>query len=399
MGYAADQPLLWPARPDWSTPVTETLAWLSDAMQAPTGGAQVRSLRAAPRRSFSFTSALDRDERRLADAIAFDVGVRPIALPIYPDVQVLAAPVAAGDGVIWCRTNGFDFADAGRALLWSAADTWEVATIDTVGDGALDLAAPLANPWPIGTRVYPLRRARLADAAKATHKSDELALLDASLLIDEPCDWPAAWPTATLYRGVAVLEWRNEESQDPADQYDRLTANSDTGTGPIYYQDSAGMPFRTQSQRFVLAGRAEHSAFRALAYMLAGRAAQCWVPSWQADVRLAAPVAASTKQISVGWMGYTAFGRQQPNRRDLAIELTDGTRLYRRITGSAGAGATEVLQLDAALGRAVAPAQVRQIGFLSLCASAADTVTIQHDTDADGVAVANLNFVALKSDV
>jgi hypothetical protein len=123
------------------------------------------------------------------------------------------------------------------------------------------------------------------------------------------------------------------------------------------------------------------------------------VPSWLTDVRLNASVASAATQINVPWMGYTQFGYEQPNRRDLAIELNDGTRLYRRITGSADAGDHEVLQLDSALGVDIDPSAVRQIGFLSMCAQATDTVQIQHNTDANGEAVTTLNWQAVKSDV
>lgn len=397
--YAIGQPTLWPAMPDWSQPVTETLAFLTDSMQAATGGIQARALRAAPRRGFSFSATLSGDARRIADAIAFDLGVQRFVLPIYPDVQVLAAALDAGATSIPCRTAGFDFDAGGRAALWSAVDNFEVVEVASIGADALTLANPTVGAWPAGARIYPLRSARLLQPPKATHVSDEVMTLDVQCAIDEPCDWPAAWPTAMQYRTLPVLEWRNEESDSPTDQYNRLSATTDADAGKVFYTDLPGMPFRAQSQRFLLAGRDQHSAFRSLAYALNGEANTLWVPSWQADVRLLQPVGATATQIAVPWIGYTQFGYLQQNRRDIAIELLNGTRLYRRITGSAETQGHEVLQLDSALGVAVDPSQVRQIGWLSVCQLASDTISIEHDTDADGVAVATLNWQAVKADV
>lgn len=399
MGYAAGQPLLWPCPPEWSNPVSETLAWLTDALQAKTGGTQTRALRAAPRRSFSFAGVVGDTTRRVVDAIRFDAGVQQVALPIYPDAQWLDANLAAGATSVPCNTAGFDFVAGGQAVLWLDATRWEVVAIDSIAADALALTVGTADTWPIGTRLYPLRTARVGSASKATHHSADVSSVDAALLIDEPCDWPAAWPTTTTYRGVPVLEWRNEESEDPVDQYDRLSEAVDQDTGPVFYFDLARAPFRAQSQRFVIAGRDQHTAFRSLLYALNGRAAQLWVPSWQADLQLAQPVTSGAKQLTVPWAGYTRFGRMQANRRDLAIELYDGTLLYRRITGSAESGDNETLQIDSALGVAVDPSAVRQIGWLSMCAQATDTVTLQHNTDADGVAIATLNWQAVKSDV
>ena len=74
---------------------------------------------------------------------------------------------------------------------------------------------------------------------------------------------------------------------------------------------------------------------------------------------------------------------------------------YRRINGSfvSGAGATETLTLDASLGQAVAPGQVRLISFMTLSESAADTVDLEHITDAAGITRSALAFKAVKHDL
>ena len=173
----------------------------------------------------------------------------------------------------------------------------------------------------------------------------------------------------------------------------------DADTGGIYYFDLPGLPFRVQSQLFLLHGRDEHTAFRSLVYALAGRAGQMWVPSGQDDLRLVQPVTATATQLQVAPCYYSAFGAQQTNRRDIRIALVDGTVLYRRITGSAQTSSGETLQLDAALGFAVSVAQVAQISWLSMCQLASDSVQIDHDTDADGVASSKLSWQAVQNDV
>lgn len=400
MGYVLGQPLVWPTTPDWSQPVNETLAWLTDAMQASaTGMQQVRGLRDAPRRSFAWQSAIDADERRIVDSIRRQIGVGQFLLPVFPDAQWLASTLAAGALGIDCATTGFDFVAGGSAVLWRDPQNWELVSIASIADGVLTLSAETANAWGPGDRLYPVRKARLSKSPQETQYNDEVSVLQVQALIDEPCDWTAAWPSSTTYRGLAVLDWRGDESENPTDQYDRLSGSVDTNVGPAFYFDLPGMPFRAQSQRFQLDGRDDHSKFRALAYQLAGRVAQCWVPDWQASVRLAQAVASNATQITIGWQGYAQFDFQQANRRDLRIELNDGAALYRRITGSADAGDTEVLQLDSALGQAVDPSAIRQINLMSVCASASDTVQIQHDTDADGSGVGVINWQAQANDV
>ena len=400
MGYVSGQPAIWPCAPDWSSPVNESLAFLSDSMQSgSTGLEQIRGLRDTPRRSFGFSALVDSDVQRIVDAIRFDIGVRQFLLPIYPDQQWLSASLAVGADGIDCNIAGFDFVEGGQAVLWRDASNWELVTISSIAADNIALAAATANAWGIGDRLIPVRKARLSDVPKAEWHSDDVMSLDFQAIIDEPCDWPAAWPTATIYRGQPVLEWRNEESDDPTDEYDRLSGTFDADVGPVFYFDVPGMPFRAQTQNFKLYQRTDHSSFRSLLYMLEGQCGQLWVPTWLQDVRLTASLASNATQLHVPWMGYSQFGYLQQNRRDIAIELYDGTRFYRRITGSAESGDEEILQIDADLGVDLDPSAVRSIGWLSMCAAASDTTQIQHQTDADGVAYASLNWRGIKSDV
>lgn len=399
MGFEIGQPLLWPYPPNWSDSVSESLAWLTDIMQASNGAQQARALREAPRRTFAFKAMAHGDARRIVDAVRFYLGVRSLLLPVYPDVQLLGASLAAGAASIPCRTAGFDFADGGKAVLWADANAWELVDVDTVGANSLTLATGTANAWGAGTQLYPVRRARLKETPRAAQYNDDLVALQLQFLIDEPCDWAAAWPSAATYRGMPVLEWRGDESQDPTDSFDRTTSTVDQDVGPVFYIDLPGMAFRMQSQAFQIIGRDSHTAFRSLLYALAGRAGQIWVPSWMHDVQLRQPAAGTDTQLQVNWCGYTQFGFEQVNRRDLRFELLDGTVIYRRVIGSAETADGETLQLDASLGQAIAPAAIRQISWMSLCTLASDTVEIIHDTDADGVARAGVNWQAVKNDV
>ncbi|MDR3444696.1 hypothetical protein [Dyella sp.] len=400
MGYVAGQPMLWPAPPDWSQGVTETLTWLTDVMQSSgTAMQQTRALLAAPRRTYTIQTLDGGDARRIIDAIAFNLGTHGFLFPIYPDVQWLSGPLTAAINVIPCATAGYDFVVGGKVALWLDEQHWELATVAAIGPNTLTLTALTANAWPVGTRLYPLRAARLQDMPEATQSGAAVSSLKVNVLIDEPCDWPAAWPSAAAYRGVPVLEWRGDESDNPTVQYARQGSTVDVDTATIYYFDLPNLPFRLQVQNFILYGRDQHTAFRSLLYALAGRAGQMWVPSWLDDLRLTAAIAGNAVQLQVAPCYYSLFGAQQTNRRDIRIELYDGTVFYRRITGSAQLVNGEMLQIDTALGQGVTPDQVRQINWLSMCQLAGDSVTNTHVTDADGVATCSLQWQAVQNNV
>lgn len=393
MSFTADTPTPWPLVPDWSEPVVETLAWLTDVLRpSRSAKSQHRALRVAPRRTLAWRAVAHGQDRRLCDLLLADRSAQPWWVPVWPDVQQLAAPVATASTSITCRTLGFDFADEGKALLYASPRQWAVVGINAVGGSALTLTAPLASGWPAGTCLYPLRAGRIAGAPEQQAQNDELGARDEIAAdITEACAWPAAMPSAATYRDWPVLEWRPDETDAPASADARTLGlvDNDTAASPAV-MDLLARALRSQRAAWLLHGRTEQAAWRSLLYALAGRANPVWVPSWSADLQLVQPIGTSDTQITVQWCGYTLYGLGRAGSRDLRIELVDGSAFCRRVSAASAGSDTELLTLNAALGQAVALHQVRQICWLRLCTLASDTVSIEHITDADGTARCSL---------
>lgn len=398
MSYALDGAVVWPVPPDWSEPVRERLEWLTDVIAARTGRVQKRRLRRAPRRTLEFSVWADGQARRVTDALRMDHGARYWMLPIWPDVQILSSPVAAAATSISCRTEGFDFAPEGAALLWRGINEWALVGVDSVAPEGLTLSSAPTADWPVGTRLYPVRRARMAEPPEESAWTDDIGECRVSMLIDEPCDWPAELPAAT-YRSRPVLEWRTDAGEALASAFRRDLRVLDAQTGPAAVFDRAGRPWRGQELRWIAHGRAQNSALRSLLYGLAGRWNSVWVPTWNADLLLAAAASSSATSITVQWAAYTVAARMQSNWRDLRIELWSGTVLYRRITDAAEDGDTEILELDAALGVALTPRAVRLISFMVFGAQDSDAIELEHITDADGVTVTATRFEGERNDL
>lgn len=389
---------IWPVTPDWSSSVQEGLSWLSDVMQASaTAVTQHRSVRVGPRRSFTFELLANGQERRVADMLL--AGHRgPWLLPIWPDVQLTGVLAPAAE-FIACATPGFDFVAGGKALLWSAVNAWEIVQIDTVEALGLALAAPLASAWPAGTRLYPLRRARVQDGAEEVLRNDTTSRRSIAFDIAEVCDWPTL-ASPTNYLSHMVLDVRPDESDDPTASYLRLAQTVDYDTGLPVVHDLPGIALRVQQSHWKLWGRAEHTWFRSLLYTLGGRRTPIWVPSFASDLKPAAAVSGGSTSLSIEWAGYTLFGKDKHNRKDVLIELLDGTKLYRRITNAVEAGDTETLTLSSSLGgSSITPGNIRSISFMALSTLASDDVEIDHTTDQDGEATSTTGWQAVVPDV
>lgn len=397
MGFTAATDKIWPVVPDWTNNVTETLSWSTEVLRATgTGVSQHRGLRIAPARSIAFESMAKGKARRIAEMLLAGWSGHWM-LPIWPDVQWLAASLPIGSMSIPCTTAGYDFVAGGSALLYDSVNTWEIVKIDTIAAGALMLSAATTALHGTGSRLYPLRRARVRDDASETLRNDDAGRRSITFDITEPCDFPAL-VGGTSYLTHAVLDVRPDETQDPTASFSRMRQSVDYGTSMPVVHDLPRVAFRSQQSTWKLWGRDKHSWFRSLLYTLQGQRVPIWVPSFTTD--LAPSAAINGTSLRVEWAGYTQFGLGKPNRKDVRIELVDGSVFYRRITGAVEAGLTENLTIDSAIsGASVNVGAVRQISFMALSTLASDDVEIDHMTDASGIAHATTGWKGVVPDV
>lgn len=398
-----DRIVPWSFVPDWAEGITERLGWLTDVLPSPTRAEQRRALRLSPTRQFEVRSLLEGPERANFDVAVYSWGGRTWAMPVWPDLVWLTAPVAVGAAVIPCDTQHREFVAGGLALL-RAGDLqrtrrYEVVEISDVTPDSIILARPTVQAWPRGARLYPLRLAELVGQPQVRRLSDTTA--EARYLFDvvEPCDWLAIMPP-TAYRGRPVLEQAPDESEEPSFDWERAQLRLDNPTGWGRRTDTAATPATLQQHRWALEGIAARSAHRSLLYALAGRWKELWVPTFAADLELLDTVGASSTTLVVHAIDYARFGLGRVGRRDIRIELADGTAFHRRITAAAlVADDTEHLAIDAPLGVEVQPRQVRRISFMALCRSETDQFELVHLTDAEGVARSSLIFRSIRDDV
>ncbi|ASK91045.1 hypothetical protein KWH04_01195 [Xanthomonas campestris pv. trichodesmae] len=390
----------WGWTPDWTNGVQERLEWLTDVLQSPTAAEQRRKLRQWPRRSWSANLLVDGDDRASLDLALYGWGQRNWALPIWTDVTWLSAATGAGSQAVALNTAGMDYRAGGLALLRGAtALEVEVVEVDTVRADGIDLVRPVQTSWAPGSRIYPVRIARLSEQPQESRLTDQASRYDVSFDSVEACSWPATPPT-TLYRGVPVLEEVPDESEDLSRQYQRLLTLLDNGINAPAVTDLVGTGIAVQQHRWFLAGRAARSAWRSLAYYLAGRAGAIWVPTFADDLRLTAVVAATAATLDIKMIGYARFGAGKTGRRHIRIELFDGRTIHRRITGAVVVDAgTERLSLDLPPDIELSKANVRRISWLQLMRLQDDAVEIDHVTDVDGLAKASAMLRSLRDDL
>ncbi|MBN8214300.1 MAG: hypothetical protein J0M09_15350 [Xanthomonadales bacterium] len=392
----------WSLPPDWTEPVIETLAWLTDVQVALAGTVTRTPLRDAPRRSWEFAVLPDRRERRWVEHALFDWTGRVWALPVFVDTTWCRAAVPADATEIPVASAGLDFAVGSLAMLWRDVATYELVEVADITGERLRLRAPTRRAWPLGTRLIPCRTARLTDAPELRRHTDRLMQTQLRFEATESCDWPPALP-ATRYRGFPVMEHRRDETRDPSASFARRFDLLDGEVGRSHVDDLSGLAWTTQSHAWRLMGRHERAAHRSLLYGLQGRAEALWLPTWTDDLDVIETIGESAVTLTVSACGISRSLRQQAGRRHVRIELLDGSVFYRAIEASseiplANGDIGERLRLDASLGRLVTPERVRLVCWMALVTLAGDTVELQHHADSEGLLDCAVTFSGIPAE-
>lgn len=383
----ANRIIAWTFVPDWGDGIRERLTAATDILQSESGVSQRRKLRGSPRREYNGPMYAEGRERQLLDLSLFGWSDRIWSIPIWPDIQLLDAGIGADVDFIPCSTQFLDFRAGGLAMLRGEdAFTSETVEILEVLTNGLQLKRNTQLAWPAGSRIYPARAAQLLEEPSLSKLTDRLIEAEVRFLVVEVCDWPE-WLPATLYRGLPVWDRRPDDTENLTHAAERLRSTLDSGFAQPLVTDTAKRAFQVLGQRHLDLGREARALVRSFIYGMDGRQKVVWVPSHMDDLTVVATASAVATTIDIVNIGYTRFSNGKPGRRDIRIELWNGTVLMRRITGATELDTqTERVALDAALGIELRPDDIARISWMNLMRFESDVQEIEHMTDSQGVA-------------
>src|SRR5690606_4471876 len=267
---------------------SEELAWLTDVLEAPTGGTQHRRVRTSPRTTIRFDALESGASRRWLDAQLRAHGAGRWWVPVAIDARQLGSAVSAAATVLPAAVDGARFVAGGRVLgIGGNPRAFEVRTIQTVGASSITLTAGLDQGWPAGTLLLPLRAGRLAEVPQvARFTADDSALVPLRFELDEPLDTAAAMPGAT-YRSYPVFDaFAPVWTSDPVWSPERRVELVDDDIATPLAVDLAGVGLGKTVMSYAADTQASVESFRAALFALAGRWSPVWVPTWARDLRV-----------------------------------------------------------------------------------------------------------------
>lgn len=380
---------LWMYSPDWSERVTETLSWKTDVHISPTGAEQRVARRMTPRRQFEFSVLVgDVVRQQLENQLAM-YGAGVWSLPLFTEGTLLEIDLAVGQ-TTFAYENATVLLSGISHLHLVQHDQEALLPIIALSADTVSVS-PLNQAWCAGAVIYPVASAMLTDMPPVTRFTDSLSRLQCRFRLQQANPFSASIPPIS-YRGFPVWDFPADWQEDRKAEYQRQLLELDNGYGLPFRTDTAKRAFYLQHHQWLFAGIENQVLLRQRLMWLRGRQRAVWVSHQTDDLT---PIAVNGYQLSVINTGLSLIQYQQ-GRRDLAVQLIDGSFIYGRIINVQPIGEFEQLQLDVAL---PAIEQIQCISFMTLCRQNTDDITITYHSGRDGVAEVSTVFRGIRDEL
>lgn len=385
---------------NWANPVTETLTWNTEILQAENGREQRRRRRQTPRRRLRqhYLLTAPGDIQKLRRALWRDQRARLIP-PLWSESASLSAAAIIGADELLFDTTSFDFDEGMAIILFAREGVYETAVVDEVQPDRLVLVSPLTMNWPSTSIVLPMRRAFLDSELSFDNITACYGEGAVEFLITNEQISVNRWGTfaPTQYRGFPLLTVRSEGSENATETISMREEIFDQEFGAYDKASIGERPSTSFVHRWFAFSRIEIGELLGWLDYFKGR----WRPAyWLSDgydFELADSISENVAQLVVVNDGYLSSYNADTSRRDVAIILKNGTTYTRRIV-EAQPGLTletERISLDAAIPVSVTVDEVDRISFVRFVRLGSDEIQIEWQTPC--AAICNLPLVQLET--
>ncbi|CAN7168864.1 hypothetical protein LJR234_000371 [Mesorhizobium amorphae] len=376
----------WPFRP--LVGASDTLESLSDIMQSYTEEQRL-ALRKAPRQNPRYTVKLDPAQFSLARDFARRRAGTQVCVPIWWEGIRLAGNVAAADTEISIDTTAGDWRVGGRLIVWQSEDNYALALITAVEADTVTLLAPIGADFTAPT-VAPVRVARTVEGFSITRGKLVIDVTARFQVEDNiKLEGDAGYPQ---YQSIDVLIEPTARVSDISENIIQAGEYQDNGFGIVPIERQREYVDYGQKIAFLEEGAAAVWRRRVWVHARNGKQKPFWLPSFNSDLKLMAPIGAADTVITVkraalpaGYLG-----------RHVMIELKNGTRYFRQIVAAARVGDNDEVELSSSLGAAVSSAQILWFSYLSKVRLDADAVTFNFVASGKGPLIATVSVPVME---
>ncbi len=359
-------------------PVIERLEFLTDIMPAHKDYEQRVALRPyGPRRVFEYQIPLpDARSRQIFNNITFTPN-QSYYVPVCSDLTLTTG--TATDSGVDLDAQYRDFDTDGFAMLWSNPWTYDFVTIEGTTSTSISYTTTLANSWPEGSVIVPMRRAYLEQKVSAKHHASNVETVSCEFLVLAEEQSTNRYKTYTrlthkfFYEfdfAPASVSWVDEKPYT----IEYRGANIDFEAGIFSQRSQDTGPSKTLRVRVLFDTRADIGEFLDWLRQIKGRQKLTWVPSFQSDLEY---VSGTGSTIKVRDDGYLNVWTATPTRRELKAFYTAALSFLTQTTSATAAVSDGSNGVDLTLSWPLTGASIDHISFLHLCRLNSDTVELQ----------------------
>lgn len=369
---------------EYEAPVKETLAWLTDVIEALDGREQRIALRKQPKQLFEVTYLLDSNTRQRMQSILLDWMDNAFSFPLWHERLFLTAATSVGAINFPVRNaDQTDFRVGGLAAIITNDYTYDVINIAAVTATQITSVSPAVNSYAVGTRIVPLRTAILRRAIPGVRTHVKVEEFKLTFEVSDNDTGAVAGSTTpgfwTIYNNRVLFDDSNIIEGTMPQEFQRKVYRIDNETGVVAQSSIWDRSKRGHEKGFVLRNRADIYAFRKLLTSLRGRQKAFWIPTFIEDLTVVAQLTIGTATMDIEAQDYVRFVQNRLPMKVFRITFTDGTSLVRSVSSSATVSTTvERLTLDTTWPATRAVNEVSRVQFYELVRLDTDEVVINY---------------------
>lgn len=377
--------------PNWKNGVTERLSWYTDVMQSESGAEQRRAVRAHPRRTFEASFARFGRQRALLDNFFVAVGQNEFMLPLWHEaVRMMQGITPGASGVSFdpdipmasreFRRGDLVFVNNGNPQVYDILEVGEVFT------SRFDWRESPKKAWPPGTRIYPMRRARLIDPPQISNVTDKTARVQVRFDLVEPDPRTPSW--GNEFDNTGFFNFIPNRVEPIQMNYSRVTFTLDNESSAPLITDPGRETQIDMGATFMFRGRNEVTRFRNFLAAARGQAVGFYMMTYTDDIEIAEPISHENDWIAVEDSSYSSYmDHPQPVRLLIGLWTYQHGWLIRAITG-VEPGRFYINEPFPTLERH----EIRRVCFVTPARFAQDSIELQHVTAESSVITTRLLF-------
>lgn len=340
---------LWPLSPNWREGYDVAYEFKTDIFTSRSGKEQRRAHRASPRKVLKFTVTRTGDQARTFSRFMTRYQGPVVAIADAARFARLTAPASAGATELQVDDATPGWLNGAENIVLFYGGSYVPARVQSSDavNHTITLIEPLSRDWPLDTKIHPAVRGRFEDSVSVKNYADRTIEADLSFIVlpGEVRPDDAGSPTDVFNRRE-VFTIRPNFSQAVQGTFRRAIDTVDFGRGVTVSYLPTMFSTRTKQYQVLRPTRSERASVVELFLRMKGQLGEFYMPSYEDDFTLVESAAAGeTQAVFAGADLHDAFEADNV-RRAIMLTAADGSRFYRRITGSESDGETTTLTTD-----------------------------------------------------